>query len=327
MVGKLSPAFFPAIFGPGQDQPLDADGVARASRRSPRGRRRARPAEAVADGFIRIAVENMANAIKKISVQRGYDVTRYALNCFGGAGGQHACLVADALGMTTSWCTRSPRCFRPMAWASPTSGPRASGRSRSRSTTPPCRRPRPGPRGAGRRDRAGRARGPGRGGGRHRDHRARPSPLCRHRYRLVGRRSAAVARDARRASRRPIAARFGFIDAAKPLVVEALSVEAVGGGAAFEEPERAPSDARAARRAPHALLLGRRLARRRRAHPRASDLAPGQAIAGPALLVEPHQTIVVEAGWRAELTARDHVLPRRVGRCRRAPRSAPRPIR
>src|SRR5262249_2926215 len=54
----------------------------------------------VADGFIKIAVENMANAIKKISVQRGYDVTRYALNCFGGAGGQHACLVADALGMT-----------------------------------------------------------------------------------------------------------------------------------------------------------------------------------------------------------------------------------
>ena len=55
----------------------------------------------MADGFIKIAVENMANAIKKISVQRGYDVTRYALNCFGGAGGQHACLVADALGMTS----------------------------------------------------------------------------------------------------------------------------------------------------------------------------------------------------------------------------------
>ena len=60
-----------------------------------------RTPEEIADGFIRIAVENMANAIKKISVQRGYDVTRYALNCFGGAGGQHACLVADALGMTT----------------------------------------------------------------------------------------------------------------------------------------------------------------------------------------------------------------------------------
>src|SRR5213079_1895200 len=60
-----------------------------------------RTLEAIADGFLRIAVENMANAIKKISVQRGYDVTGYALNCFGGAGGQHACLVADALGMTS----------------------------------------------------------------------------------------------------------------------------------------------------------------------------------------------------------------------------------
>src|SRR5205814_6028914 len=61
----------------------------------------ARTPEEVADGFIMIAIENMANAIKKISVQRGYDVTRYTLNCFGGAGGQHACLVADALGMTS----------------------------------------------------------------------------------------------------------------------------------------------------------------------------------------------------------------------------------
>jgi hypothetical protein len=63
----------------------------------------------------------MANAIKKISVQRGYDVTRYALNCFGGAGGQHACLIADALGMKTVSSTRSPACCRPTAWALPTS--------------------------------------------------------------------------------------------------------------------------------------------------------------------------------------------------------------
>ena len=56
----------------------------------------------VADGFLKIAVENMANAIKKVSVQRGYDVTGYTLNCFGGAGGQHACLVADALGLRPS---------------------------------------------------------------------------------------------------------------------------------------------------------------------------------------------------------------------------------
>ena len=101
MVGKLMPDFFPKIFGPQQNQPLDADAV-RAGFAELAGTRSATAAapKQVADGFIRIAVENMANAIKKISVQRGYDVTRYALNCFGGAGGQHACLVADALGMT-----------------------------------------------------------------------------------------------------------------------------------------------------------------------------------------------------------------------------------
>src|SRR5499427_3809166 len=98
MVGKLMGDFFPKIFGPEQDLPLDADAVRQgfAELAGAVGR----SCEEVADGFIKIAVENMANAIKKISVQRGYDVTRYALNCFGGAGGQHACLVADALGMT-----------------------------------------------------------------------------------------------------------------------------------------------------------------------------------------------------------------------------------
>src|SRR5258707_11012858 len=100
MVGKLMPDFFPKIFGPLQNQPLDAEAVTTAFGALARQVGDGRSPEEVADGFIKIAVENMANAIKKISVQRGYDVTRYALNCFGGAGGQHACLVADALGMT-----------------------------------------------------------------------------------------------------------------------------------------------------------------------------------------------------------------------------------
>ena len=98
MVGKLMPDFFPKIFGPAQDQPLDAETVREGF--AALAREVGRAGEEIADGFIKIAVENMANAIKKISVQRGYDVTRYALACFGGAGGQHACLVADALGMT-----------------------------------------------------------------------------------------------------------------------------------------------------------------------------------------------------------------------------------
>ena len=108
LLGKLQPEFFPRVFGPGQDEPLDRDAVvagfetlAAEIAASPAGAGRPVPsAVEVAEGFLRIAVDNMANAIKSISVRRGYDVTGYTLNCFGGAGGQHACLVADALGMT-----------------------------------------------------------------------------------------------------------------------------------------------------------------------------------------------------------------------------------
>jgi 5-oxoprolinase (ATP-hydrolysing) len=100
MLGKVQPAFFPHVFGPGGDQPLDADVVREKFKRLTQTIQDGRAAEAVAEGFVQIAVGNMANAIKHISVQRGHDVTRYTLCCFGGAAGQHACLVADALGMT-----------------------------------------------------------------------------------------------------------------------------------------------------------------------------------------------------------------------------------
>ena len=106
MLGRVQPAHFPAVFGPDGDQPLDAGVVRERLRRARRRRGRAPPAtrrspEEVAAGFLEIAVLNMANAVKKISVQRGHDITRYALTCFGGAGGQHACAVADALGVDT----------------------------------------------------------------------------------------------------------------------------------------------------------------------------------------------------------------------------------
>ncbi len=130
LLGKIQPAYFPKVFGPGANEALDADAVRHAFaalaaqvNQAQRGQASASasasasgtgtgtgtsaggdvPAlspEACAEGFVSIAVQQMANAIKKISVARGYDVTRYTLQCFGGAGGQHACLVADALGMT-----------------------------------------------------------------------------------------------------------------------------------------------------------------------------------------------------------------------------------
>jgi 5-oxoprolinase (ATP-hydrolysing) len=103
MLGKIQPRYFPPVFGPGSDQALDAEivhekfaALAVEIEAATGGRRRP---EEIAEGFLRVAVASMATAIKHISVQRGHDVTEYTLACFGGAGGQHACLVADELGM------------------------------------------------------------------------------------------------------------------------------------------------------------------------------------------------------------------------------------
>jgi len=103
LLGKIQPAFFPAVFGPQANEPLDRQAVVQRFEQlsnevhDATGERLT--ASELALGFLRIAIENMARAIKQISTQRGHDVTRYTLACFGGAGGQHACLVADALGM------------------------------------------------------------------------------------------------------------------------------------------------------------------------------------------------------------------------------------
>ena len=105
MLGKLNPDHFPPVFGPNGNEPLDTEAVRQGFARLATEVAEAtgdpeRTPEEMAEGFLKIAVDNMANAIKKISVQRGHDVTNYTLQCFGGAGGQHACLVADALGMS-----------------------------------------------------------------------------------------------------------------------------------------------------------------------------------------------------------------------------------
>ncbi len=104
MLGRIQPKFFPSVFGPDGRMPLDEAAVRAGFSHLADEIRRAtgdtRSAEQVAEGFLEIAVGNMAEAIKKISVQRGHDVTEYTLCCFGGAAGQHACRVADALGMT-----------------------------------------------------------------------------------------------------------------------------------------------------------------------------------------------------------------------------------
>ncbi|MGH6873535.1 MAG: hydantoinase/oxoprolinase family protein, partial [Aestuariivirgaceae bacterium] len=101
MLGRINPDFFPRIFGTSGKEPLDAQGVRAAFAELAKRLGDGRTAEEVAEGFVKIAVENMANAIKKISVERGHDITSYVMNCFGGAGAQHACQIADTLGMKT----------------------------------------------------------------------------------------------------------------------------------------------------------------------------------------------------------------------------------
>ncbi len=105
LLGKLHPNHFPKVFGENGDEPLNTAIVKKkfldlSKLISEQNNQPIMDIYKVAEGFLKIAIENMANAIKKISIQKGYDITGYTMNCFGGAGGQHACQVADSLGIS-----------------------------------------------------------------------------------------------------------------------------------------------------------------------------------------------------------------------------------
>ncbi len=315
MLGKLMPEYFPHIFGRGQDQPLDAAAVrsafaklASAVNRALGGERE--PAD-IADGFIRIAVENMANAIKKISVQRGYDVTRYALNCFGGAGGQHACLVADALGMTTVLI--HPFSSLLSAYGMGLADIRAT---RQRAIEEPL-----GDAALAAIASVGAALG-AEAGAEVRGQGVLESAIAIHvraHIRYAGTDTAlqvtasngaglAKLRSAFEAAHK---ARFGFIDPSKELVVEAVSVEAVGGGATFSEPELPLTSAPLPSPRQRTRFFSGGASHDAAVYLR-EQIEPGHKVAGPAILIEPHQTIVVEDGWQAELTAKNHLVLTRI---------------
>jgi 5-oxoprolinase (ATP-hydrolysing) len=321
MAGKLMADFFPKIFGAQQNLPLDADAVREAFAQLAGEIGDGRSPEDVADGFIKIAVENMANAIKKISVQRGYDVTRYALNCFGGAGGQHACLVADALGMTKVLihpfssllsaygmglanirATRQQAIEEPFGDLALASIERVGGRLADEARREVI-------------DQGVAA--------------AAVEVFVRAHIRYAGTDTALVVpafslrasleeegskprlpamKSAFEAAHK---ARFGFIDESKELVVEAVSVEAVGGGAKFTEPVLPTMSA-----PPPPPARRTRFYSQGQWHEAAvftrEQLSPGHAVRGPAIIIEPHQTIVVEEGWRADITAKNHLVLERV---------------
>jgi 5-oxoprolinase (ATP-hydrolysing) len=350
MVGKLIPDFFPKIFGPRQEQALDADAV-RASFTA-LARKVGRTPEELADGFITIAVENMANAIKKISVQRGYDVTRYALNSFGGAGGQHACLVADALGMRKVLihpfssllsaygmgladirATRQQAIEEPFGANALATLQRLGARLGDAAKAAVAGQGVP----AGRIDVIVRA---------HLRYAGTDTALVVEAFVLrpsFETRPAAAPQDEGRNMRTKSPAppqmrendaatalkklqsafetahkaRFGFIDRNKPLVLEAVSVEAVGGGEKFRERARKTTRRKLPPPARRTEFFSRGRRHKAAVYTR-ERLTPGHAVVGPAIVIEPHQTVVIEPGWRAKITAKNHLLLERVAPLHRA---------
>jgi len=307
MLGKIDPDFFPKIFGPGRDEPLDVKAVRSAFADLAAEIGDGRTPEQVAEGFLRIAVENMANAIKKISVERGYDVTEYALTCFGGAGGQHACLIADTLGMTTVLI--HPLAGILSAYGMGLADIRANRQQaieRELSADVMAEIEEIATRLTGENDTELRSQGIAQNETRtivrvHLRYAGTDTPLD------VELGSPAAMTAAFEAAHRQ---QFGFITPEKAIVVEAIEVETVGGGARREEPVFPTSDATPDPLAQTRLFSGGEW---RDAPVYARDrLPPGQAVSGPALIIEPHNTVVVEAGWQAEITPKLHLVMRRV---------------
>ena len=307
MLGKLIPDFFPKIFGPQQDQPLDDAAVKTAFAELAKEVGGKSPEE-IADGFIKIAVENMANAIKKISVQRGYDVTGYALNCFGGAGGQHACLVADALGMTKVL-------IHPFSSLLSAYGMGLADISATREQA--IEQPfgdkalKAIERTAARLGKEARSEVAGQG-----VPAAKIKVIVHAHIRYAGTDTPLVVKAGslnamKAAFEKAHKARFGFIDRSKQLMVEAVSVEAVGGGAKFAEKPGKATRASLPKPARRTSFFSEGKWHKAAVYTR-EQLKAGQKVKGAAIIVEPHQTVVIEPGWQAELTRKDHLVLTRV---------------
>jgi 5-oxoprolinase (ATP-hydrolysing) len=315
MLGKIQPAHFPKVFGPRGDEPLDA-AVVRArfealAAEIAKATGKPQSPEQAAEGFLRIAVANMANAIKFISVQRGHDVTEYTLACFGGAGGQHACLVADELGMTQVY-------IHPLAGVLSAYGMGLAQVRALREEAVERRLEDAQAELAERTDRLGEQCA--------RELEAQGSAVERIEKRVhlkyEGTDSPlAVPLGTPQAMRadfeRLYRTRFSFLMPGRALIAEAVSVEAVGKSDAPEEGVPVDGKGRApARPVEHADMTSGGERHRSPVFLR-DDLVPGQRVPGPAIIAERNATTVVEPGWEAEVTALDHLVLRRV-----APRAA-----
>ena len=311
-VGKIQPAHFPAIFGPNGDRPLDAEIVAEKfaalATAISAATGETRSAQQVAEGFLQIAVANMANAIKQVSVQKGHDVSGFALQCFGGAGGQHACLVADALGMETVF-------IHPYAGVLSAYGMGLADQTAMREQaveTPLLAAALPSLHALA--DRLGQdatdalvAQG------------AVAADIETSRklhLRYSGTEAALIVplteldaivaafTDSHRA-------RFGFATPDRSLIVETVAVEAVASGEPVREATLPARDGIALGPVDHVGIFTGNAKHNAPVYERTA-LRAGDRIAGPALIREANATTLVEPGWVAEVTALDHMLLRRV---------------
>ncbi len=303
MLGKIQPEQFPKVFGPNADQPLDAEVVkekfaALAQEIAAATGKPLQSPEEVAEGFLRIAVENMANAIKKISVQRGYDVTEYTLNCFGGAGGQHACLVADALGMSKVFL--HPFAGVLSAYGMGLADVRAM---REQQVEVPFNVEAPVVMEEAYTALAAEAEAEVLDQGVHPD---RISLVKKVQLRYEGTDSPlpidfgelAQMQEAFEAAHKQ---RFGFIATERKLVVEAVSVEVIGSTEEVADPEReVAAGATEAEPLTRVAMHSGGAAHDTPLYDR-DALLPGQKVDGPAVIVESTGTTVVEPGWRAEM--------------------------
>ncbi len=330
MVGKIVPEHFPRVFGPDANLPLDAQRVRQKftelAKEISRATGDTRTSQQVAHGFLQIAVDNMAHAIRKISVQRGYDVTEYTLACFGGAGPQHACLVADALGI-------SRVLIHPYAGVLSAYGMGLADQRLMREQAVEAR--------LGdalvpeldelltRMERDGREEMCNQGVSAE-----RISSIRKVHVRYDGTDTAlftdygtpaAIAKNFALEHRR----RFGFVQPDRALVVEAASVEIIGAGDVSDDltatlGENGAGHERAGEPVAEVEMYTSNAAHNGEQAFRTpvlyrSQLTAASPIAGPAIIIEPNSTIVVEPGWQAELTSRNHlILQRSVLLARRA---------
>ncbi|MER6978618.1 hydantoinase B/oxoprolinase family protein [Streptomyces carpinensis] len=313
MLGRIQPAHFPKVFGPDGDQPLDRELVRERFTALAREIRERtgddRTPEQVAEGYLQIAVANIANAVKRISVQKGHDVTRYALTTFGGAGGQHACMVADSLGIRTVLVP-------PMAGVLSALGMGLADTTAMREQSVETHLAAQAMSGVLKTadDLEGAARA---------ELRAEDVPeenirvTRRAQLRYDGTDTTLTVEltepdTMRHAFEARHRATYSFtLD--RPIVVEALSVEATGiteppdlSALAPYRPARAGGAADAETVRLHTGGAWRDVPLHRR-----EDLAPGSAVTGPAIITEASATTVVDDGWRAEATDDGHLVMER----------------